>query len=159
MPADRLTHSGAPRPATGIVHLGLGAFFRAFGCVYIADAMAASGGDWGIVGVSLRSPGMRDALQPQGWAYTSVTLGPNGEDARVIEVLNDVLVAPEDPGAVLDAMADPGVRIVTLTVTEKGCTSPRSILPFSGRLSQVRTVKGASPASLRRCSARTRSPG
>lgn len=125
MPADRLTHSGAPRPATGIVHLGLGAFFRAFGCVYIADAMAASGGDWGIVGVSLRSPGMRDALQPQGWAYTSVTLGPNGEDARVIEVLNDVLVAPEDPGAVLDAMADPGVRIVTLTVTEKGyCHNP-----------------------------------
>ncbi|WP_221932017.1 mannitol dehydrogenase family protein [Paracoccus sp. M683] len=125
MPADRLSPSGGERPATGIVHLGLGAFFRAFGCVYIADAMAASGGEWGIVGVSLRSPDTRDALAPQGWTYHSVSLGPDGETARRIEVLNDVLVAPENPEAVLAAMADPGVKIVTLTVTEKGyCHNP-----------------------------------
>ncbi len=111
--------------ATGIVHLGVGAFFRGFGCVYVADAMAASGGDWGIVGVSLRSPATRDALRGQGWAYTSVTLGADDTRTRRIEVLNDVLVAPEDPGAVLAAMADPGVRIVSLTVTEKGyCHNP-----------------------------------
>ncbi|WP_335642515.1 mannitol dehydrogenase family protein [Loktanella salsilacus] len=114
-----------PRPATGIVHLGLGAFFRAFGCVYVADAMQAAGGDWGIVGVSLRSPDTREALKPQDWAYTSVTLTPDGPQTRVIDVLNDVLVAPEDPQAVLDAMCDPGVRIVSLTVTEKGyCHNP-----------------------------------
>jgi fructuronate reductase len=114
-----------PRPATGIVHLGLGAFFRAFGCVYVADAMQVAGGDWGIVGVSLRSPDTRDALKPQDWAYTSVTLTPDGPQTRVIDVLNDVLVAPEDPQAVLDAMFDPAVRIVSLTVTEKGyCHNP-----------------------------------
>ena len=125
MPVDDTIFSGARRPATGIVHLGLGAFFRAFGCVYVADAMAASGGDWGIIGVSLRSPSVRDALKPRGWAYTSVTLAPDGEKLRDIRVLNDVLVAPEDPSAVLAAMADPGVRIVTLTVTEKGyCHNP-----------------------------------
>lgn len=125
MPVDRLTPSGATRPATGIVHLGLGAFFRAFGCVYTADAVAASGGDWGITGVSLRSPGTRDALKPQGWAYTSVSQGPEGETTRVIEILNDVLVAPENPEAVLAAMADPQVKIVSLTVTEKGyCHNP-----------------------------------
>ncbi len=121
----RLTRSTAPRPGTGIVHLGLGAFYRAFAAPMIAEAMAASGGDWGIVGVSLKSPGTRDALAPQGWAYSSVTLGPEGAEARVVEVLNDVLVAPEDPASVLAAMADPGVRIVTLTVTEKGyCHEP-----------------------------------
>jgi fructuronate reductase len=120
LPAD-LTN----RPQTGIVHLGLGAFFRAFGCVFIEDAMAASGGDWGIVGVSLRSPDTRDALRGQGWGYTSVTLAPEGEQARWITVLNDVLVAPEDPEAVMSAMAKPEVRIVTLTVTEKGyCHNP-----------------------------------
>ncbi|KQI68434.1 dioxygenase [Loktanella sp. 3ANDIMAR09] len=113
------------RPATGIVHLGLGAFFRAFGCVYVADAMAASGGDWGIVGVSLRSPDTRDALRLRDWHYTSVTLAPEGEQTRDITLLNDVLVAPEDPEAVLAVMTDPGVRIVTLTVTEKGyCHNP-----------------------------------
>ena len=108
------------RPATGIVHLGLGAFFRAFGCVYVADAMAASGGDWGITGVSLRSPATRDALRGQGWAYTAVSLGAEATQTRCIEVLNDVLVAPEDPFAVLAAMVDPQVKIVSLTVTEKG---------------------------------------
>ncbi len=125
MPANRLMRPRTPRPATGIVHLGLGAFFRAFGCVYVADAIQAAGGDWGIVGVSLRSPDTRDALKPQDWAYTSVTLTPDGPQTRVIDVLNDVLVAPEDPQAVLDAMCDPGVRIVSLTVTEKGyCHNP-----------------------------------
>ncbi|WP_090186497.1 mannitol dehydrogenase family protein [Loktanella salsilacus] len=125
LPANRLMLPRTSRPATGIVHLGLGAFFRAFGCVYVADAMQAAGGDWGIVGVSLRSPDTRDALKPQDWAYTSVTLTPDGPQTRVIDVLNDVLVAPEDPQAVLDAMCDPGVRIVSLTVTEKGyCHNP-----------------------------------
>ncbi|SDX14137.1 mannitol dehydrogenase family protein [Roseicitreum antarcticum] len=125
MHAERLKRSDAPRPGVGIVHLGLGAFYRGFGAVYVADAMAASGGDWGIIGVSLQSPGTRDALVPQGCAYTSVTLGPDGEACRVIEVLEDVLVAPEDPAAVLRAMADPAVKIVSLTVTEKGyCHAP-----------------------------------
>ncbi|SMP21299.1 fructuronate reductase [Shimia sagamensis] len=112
-------------PATGIVHLGLGAFFRAFGCVYVADAMAASGGDWGIVGVSLRSPNTRDALRPQDWNYTAVSLAENDVVSRQIDVLNDVLVAPENPMAVLAAMIDPAVKIVSLTVTEKGyCHNP-----------------------------------
>ncbi|WP_404807668.1 mannitol dehydrogenase family protein [Loktanella gaetbuli] len=125
LPADGQMNDAVARPATGIVHLGLGAFFRAFGCVYIADAMAASGGDWGIVGVSLRSPDTRDALRLRDWHYTSVTLAPEGEQTRDITLLNDVLVAPENPEAVLATMTDPGVRIVTLTVTEKGyCHNP-----------------------------------
>lgn len=125
MHADMTTTVEQGKPATGIVHLGLGAFFRAFGCVYIADAMAASGGDWGIVGVSLRSPATRDALRAQNWVYTAVALDPDGETPHRISVLNDVLVAPEDPAAVLKVMSNPGVKIVTLTVTEKGyCHHP-----------------------------------
>lgn len=123
-PAERLTRS-RPAPPVGIVHLGLGAFFRAHGALYVAEAMAASGGDWGIAGVSLRSPAIRDALAPQGGAYTLLELGPEGETARVIEAVAELLVAPEDPEAVLARLADPAVRIVTLTVTEKGyCHSP-----------------------------------
>ncbi|MFD1482447.1 mannitol dehydrogenase family protein [Paracoccus nototheniae] len=121
---DRLHHAPSGKPA-GIVHLGLGAFFRAHGAVYVAEAMEASGGDWGIIGVSLQSPGTRDRLKPQGWAYTAVEMGPAGESPRVMTILRDVLVAPEDPQAVLDAMALPDIRIVSLTVTEKGyCLEP-----------------------------------
>lgn len=127
MPADlpRLTRSDAPRPCVGIVHLGLGAFFRAHGAIYIAEAMQASGGDWGILAASLQSPGTRDALKPQGYAYTALDAGPEGDTARVIEVIEDMIVAPEDPAVLVAAMAARGVKIVTLTVTEKGyCHNP-----------------------------------
>ncbi len=109
----------------GIVHLGLGAFFRAHGALYVEEAMQASGGDWGILGVSLQRPDVRDALAPQGGLYTALELGPAGEVARVAGSVVGVLVAPENPAAVLAAMADPAVRIVSLTVTEKGyCHEP-----------------------------------
>ena len=120
MPA-RLAPSGAPRPAPGVVHLGLGAFARAFVLPWLAEA----GGDWGVIGASLRSPDVRDALRPQGWTYAAVEMAPDGPVARPVEQLRDVLVAAEDPAALLDAMADPAIRIVTLTVTEKGyCHDP-----------------------------------
>jgi fructuronate reductase len=116
----------------GIVHLGLGAFFRAHGAIYVEEAMAKSGGDWGIVGVSLMSPTQRDLLAPQDFAYTALELGPGGETPRVVEVVQNVLVAREDPEAVLAAMAYPGVRIVSLTVTEKGYCHE----PSTGRLNR-----------------------
>lgn len=127
LPADplpRLRRIG-PEPRTGMVHLGLGAFFRAHGAVYVAEAMARSGGDWGILGVSLQRPDMRDALMPQGGVYTALELGPHGQTARTVDSVTGVLVAREDEGAVIAAMADPAVRIVSLTVTEKGyCHNP-----------------------------------
>lgn len=122
---DRLYRE--PTAATGIVHLGLGAFFRAHGAVYVSEA-----GGWGITGVSLQSPGTRDRLRPQGWAYTAVELAPGGERPHVLAVLRDVLVAPEHPQAVLDAMAAPETHIVSLTVTEKGYCHE----PSTGRLNR-----------------------
>ncbi|MBL3595889.1 mannitol dehydrogenase family protein [Rhodovulum sulfidophilum] len=124
LPADRMTRT-AKAPEAGIVHLGLGAFFRAHGAIYTEEAVARSGGAWGIIGVSLKSPGTRDALAPQGCAYTALELGPDGAVAHPVEIVREVLVAPEDPQAVLEAMADPAIRIVTLTITEKGyCHDP-----------------------------------
>ena len=115
------------KPTAGIIHLGLGAFYRAHGAIYIAEAMAHSGGDWGIIGVSLMRSDQRDLLKPQGFAYTAVELAPTGEVSQVINVLNDVLVAQENPTEVLKAMASPAIKIVSLTITEKGyCHEPSS---------------------------------
>ncbi|MCT8161313.1 mannitol dehydrogenase family protein [Pseudoruegeria sp. SHC-113] len=121
MPADapRLSRAGSA-PRRSIVHLGPGAFFRAFNAVFTEEAMAAEGGDWGITAVSLRSAGARDQMAPQSGAYTSVTLSESGNRAQVIGAIVEVLVAPEDPEAVLAALADPAVKIVSLTITEKG---------------------------------------
>ncbi len=108
------------RPPVRMMHLGPGAFFRAFLVPWVAEA-----GGRGVTGVSLQSTGTRDALRPQDFVYTAVEMGPEGECAKTVEALRDILVAPEDPEAVLAAMAAEEVRIVTLTVTEKGyCHDP-----------------------------------
>ncbi len=107
-------------PRAGVAHVGAGAFFRAHTALYIDDAMAVAGGDWRIRGVSLRSAGIRDRLAPQGFRYTAIERGAEGDRPRAVRVLQDILVATEDPRAAVAALADPEIRLVTLTVTEKG---------------------------------------
>src|SRR5215468_428955 len=68
----------------GIVHIGIGAFHRAQTAVYADDALALERGDWGICGVSLRSPDVRDRLAPQDGLYTAVEKSPAGTRRRVI---------------------------------------------------------------------------
>lgn len=120
-----LKQSAGPRPVVGIVHLGPGAFFRAFNAIYTAEAMLHSGGDWGIQAVSLRSPDIRNKLAPQDYAYTAVTLAPDGAQYTLIEVIDDILVAPADPQAVQRTLEDSNVKIVSMTITEKGyCHNP-----------------------------------
>ena len=111
-----------PAWTTGIVHLGLGAFSRAHLALYTEDAGAT---DWGILGVSLQRPDQHDLLAPQDRLYTAVERGPEGATTRIVTCLTGVLVAPEDPQAVLAAMSADSTRIVTLTITEKGyCHDP-----------------------------------
>ena len=111
----------------GIVHLGIGAFHRAHQAVYTDSVLAGGDNRWGILGVSLRSGETRDALEPQDGLYTVATRDGSGDSFSVIGSVAKVLVAPENPEAVLAAMVDPEVKIVSLTVTEKGyCYSPAS---------------------------------
>ena len=103
----------------GIVHLGVGAFHRAHQAAYVDACLTDGEADWGIVGVSLRSPDTRDALAPQDGLYTLAVRDSQGEQLQVVGSILSLLVAPEDPGAVLTALTDPRTRIVTLTITEK----------------------------------------
>jgi len=105
---------------TGVVHLGIGAFHRAHQAVVFDDALASGDLRWGVLGASLRSPGVRDQLNPQDGLYTLVVRDGSAEHLRVIGAGRGVLVGPEDPAALVAAMADADVHIVTLTVTEKG---------------------------------------
>lgn len=103
----------------GVVHLGVGNFFRAHQAVYFDAALNRGESGWGIVGVSLRRPDMRDALAGQDGLYSVVERGEQTR-VQVIGALHSLLVAPESPAAVIAAMADPRMRLVTLTITEKG---------------------------------------
>ncbi len=104
----------------GIVHLGVGAFHRAHQAWYTQQVLDEQGGHWGIIGASLRSPDVRDRLAPQDGLYTLVERDGTRETCRVIGALKEILVAPEDPEALLDRLAHPDVRVVSLTITEKG---------------------------------------
>lgn len=102
----------------GIVHIGTGAFHRAHQAVYLDDLLV-NHPDWAICGVSLHSADVRNALQPQDGLYALALLGEQSQ-LRVIGSIRELLCAPDEPGAVLARLADPAVRLVTLTITEKG---------------------------------------
>jgi fructuronate reductase len=108
------------RQAAGIVHIGIGAFHRAHQAVYTDDAMAAGDGDWGTIGVSLRSGDVAAQLNPQDGLYTVSTRSAAGTELRMIGAVQKVLVAAEDPQAVIDAIAAPTTHIISFTITEKG---------------------------------------
>lgn len=111
--------------SVGIVHLGNGAFHKAHEAVYTDDLLARGADDWAIMGVSLRSPLVPDAMAAQDGLYTVIERGATAERLRVIGAITEVAFAPADPARVLDRMADPNIAIVSLTVTEKGyCHDP-----------------------------------
>jgi fructuronate reductase len=108
-------------PRIGIVHLGIGNFHRAHEAVYTEEAMLTAGGDWGICGVTLQGDvTKRDALMAQDGLYSVVERGPDGVRVTVIRALKEVLAMPHDRARLFALLADENVRIVSLTVTEKG---------------------------------------
>jgi fructuronate reductase len=128
---DRLP-AAVQRPAydrtrlpVGMVHLGLGAFHRAHQAVYTEQTLGEAFGPFGICGVSLRSPAVRDRLAPQAGLYTVAERSAGAERLRVVGCLKELLVGPEDRWAVPRCLADSRIAVVSLTVTEKGyCHDP-----------------------------------
>jgi len=107
----------------GVVHVGVGAFHRAHQAVYLDDVLAAGDRRWGICGVGVlpADTAIRDVLAEQDHLYTVLTVDAAGRtQARVVGSHVAHLHAPDDPPAVIDRMADPATRIVSLTITEGG---------------------------------------
>ncbi len=107
-----------------IVHIGVGAFHRAHQAVYLDDLLdTCADGAWGIVGVGLlpHDLKMRDALVPQDGLYAVIERGPGADpQPRIIGALTRVLYAPDGAEAVLETLASPETRVVSLTITEGG---------------------------------------
>jgi mannitol 2-dehydrogenase len=108
----------------GIVHFGVGGFHRAHQAMYIDQLMEQGKAlAWGICGVGVMhfDLKMKDAMQSQDCLYTLVLKAPDGSwEPRIIGSIVQYLYAPDDPEAVIEKMADPSTRIVSLTVTEGG---------------------------------------
>jgi mannitol 2-dehydrogenase len=112
------------RVSTGIVHFGVGGFHRAHEAMYLDRLLnAGKAGEWGICGVGVLAGDqrMKDTLEAQDGLYTLVVKHPDGRlEPRVIGSLVEYLFAPDDPEAVVEKLAAPTTRIVSLTVTEGG---------------------------------------
>lgn len=104
----------------GIVHLGLGAFHRAHQAFCTDIAMAAGGGDWQIIGVSMRNEQIAADLNDQDGLYTLIVKDSGAPKAQIVGSIARALCARTQADQVLGALCDPMVRIVTTTVTEKG---------------------------------------
>lgn len=110
----------------GIAHIGVGNFHRAHQALYVDRCLHLAGQEaWGLLGIGLGTgPGPAQKasdLQRQDCLFTLTEYASNGAVAvRVIGSMVDYLHAPADPAAVLDRLADPAIRIVSLTITEGG---------------------------------------
>jgi fructuronate reductase len=135
-----LERAAARRPAydpgrlrVGVAHLGVGAFHRAHQAVFTEDAIEAAGGDWGIVGLSLRRPDAAAALNPQDGLYT-LEIRAAVPARRIVGALRRIITAASEPEAALATLADPAIHVITLTVTEPGyALGPDGVLDLSHR--------------------------
>jgi mannitol 2-dehydrogenase len=106
-----------------IVHIGVGGFHRAHQAVYLDDLLRLSEGDsWFECGMGLleADASMLDALKSQDYLYTVFERSEEGRRARVIGSIVDYVLAPPSPEAAIERLAEPEVKVVSLTITEGG---------------------------------------
>lgn len=162
----------------GIVHFGVGGFHRAHQAMYLDQLMNNGEAlDWGIVGVGVleHDKKMADVFAASDCLYTLMVKEPDGtQDLRVIGSIIDYRYAPDDPAAVVDLLADPQIRIVSLTITEGGYNfhhvtgeynagnplvssdvenpeAPRTVFGLVVRALQLRRERGIAPFTVMTC--------
>jgi len=153
------------RVRAGVVHLGVGAFHRAHQALYLDRVMAATGElSWGICGVGVlpADRAVKEALEAQDGLYAVVEKHGDGrQEVRVVGSLVELLLAPDDPEAVVERMAAETTRIVTLTITEGGYVvdpadaaaagPPRTAFGLLCAALQRRRERGAAPFTVASC--------
>ncbi|PUE29863.1 mannitol dehydrogenase family protein [Limnohabitans sp. Jir72] len=139
---DRTSH------APGVVHLGLGAFHRAHQAMVFDQLLASGDTRWGIHGVGMTRPDLVNQLKAQDGLYAVRVADGQGVKWQVPGALWRMNVAATERDAVVQALAAPSTRWVTLTVTEKGYTPALGQLLRDGlRLRQQKGLPGITVAS------------
>ncbi|WP_438752520.1 mannitol dehydrogenase family protein [Pararhizobium sp. O133] len=108
--------------SAGIVHFGVGNFHRAHQAIYLDDLFNTGKDlDWAIVGAGVlpSDEAMRAKLEEQDFLTTVVEQDNNKSAARVTAPMIDYL-RPGNAAATVARLADPAIRIVSLTITEGG---------------------------------------
>ncbi|MGD8658301.1 MAG: mannitol dehydrogenase family protein [Desulfobacterales bacterium] len=134
--------------SAGIVHFGVGNFHRAHQAVYL-DSLFSTNRDhgWAIVGAGVlpSDEKMRRVLAGQDFLTTVVEQSASRSSARVTGAMIDFL-SPNDPAAIIRMLADPAIRIVSLTITEGGYFIDPATGAFDTSNPEI-TADGATPES------------
>ncbi len=139
----------APKPTeTGVLHLGLGAFHRAHQAMVFDQLLREGDSRWGIHGVGMTQAGLVNKLRAQDGLYSVRIAGATGVEWQVPGALWQTSVATTERQSVLNAIALPSTRWITLTVTEKGYTPALAQLLIDGlRLRHATGQTGLTMAS------------
>lgn len=108
------------RGTVGVVHLGLGAFHRAHQALVFDTLLQRGDARWGVLGVAMRSTELADAMAAQDGLHAVQVASSTGVQWQVGGAIWQTCVAAREPAQVVQALAAPSTRWVTLTVTEKG---------------------------------------
>ena len=147
----------------GIIHIGVGNFHRAHLAWYVHRLMQqGQAHDWGIIGAGVRQQDnlMRERLLKQDCLTTLIELDPQGSQSiEVTGAMLDFLPVDTDNHSLIQAMTDPKIRIVSLTITESGYyldatsnaldTAHPDIIHDAKHPNSPRTAFGAIVAALR----------
>jgi len=108
-----------PRP-TGVLHLGLGGFHRAHQAMVFDALLRAGDPRWAVTAVGMRQTALADGVAARGGRYPVRVADAQGQAWHWVEAVRRTLVAARERDAVVRAIAEPALRWITLTVTEKG---------------------------------------
>ena len=113
----------------GHAHIGVGAFHRCHQTEYVDDMLEAQFGPWGVFGINLQPPRIAGAMTAQDGLYTRTLRQDGRSETRLIGCYRGIVDVTDAASskAAIDALAHPAVKVVTMTVTEKGyCLTPSS---------------------------------
>ena len=163
---------------SGIVHIGIGGFHRSHQAYYIHQLLQKYNAlEWGICGIGLREADRKiyEVLKKQDYLYTLVTQHPGGEvNSEIVGSLTDFVLAVDSPELVIEKMASPDTKIVSLTITEGGYNfnpvngefnfenidiqyelkhpnKPRTIYGYLTAALRLRSAKGLPPFTILSC--------
>jgi mannitol 2-dehydrogenase len=106
-----------------IVHIGVGGFHRAHQAFYLNELLNKGLTDWTICGMGIKQEDelIYKVLKEQDYLYTLMVKQFDGAiHPRVIGSIVDYIFVPDNHAAAIEKLADPQVKIVSLTITEGG---------------------------------------
>ncbi len=145
----------------GMIHIGLGNFHRAHQAWYLHRLMNTGlAHDWAILGAGVRVADavQREKMLAQDCLTTLIELDPAGKSAEIIGSMIGYVPVAADNGPLIAQMAEPAIRIVSLTVTEGGYyrtvdgtldTSHSDIVHDVAHFDRPKTAFGAIVAALK----------